>query len=380
MDNNGNIFYADHALEINQPFGTFYVFKIPASKLIEVAFSMAAYSQNGRLSGVQRKLKEERIKQISLFSSSDSATFPNTIILSANFNPEGQFIEDEKITWKVNGDEIVIPTSKRLASIIDGQHRLEGIKRAIKDNPDVDFDVLCAVFIDLPFPQQAEIFTSINYNQRKVDKSVAYELFGYDLDDTNVENWSPDTLAIYFARILNNDPESPLKGHIYSSLKGSVKNETWSISTACVVESICILITNNATVDRYTIHQTKSSFFDKKGRERVTNVKSTAPLRELYINRKDKDIFEIVFQFLKKVESLGWFSDKNLVTTKTIGFIAMFEILKEALKEQKELSEFLTSLDNVSLRDLKKESFNFSGIGTAQVKEVIRQALNFKSA
>lgn len=376
MDNSNQPFYETLAIEVNQPLGAFYVFKIPATKLVEITFSMAAYSQDGKLSGVQRKLKDERIKQIALFSGTKNATLPSSIILSANFESSGQFVEDEEITWKVVKDKIVIPSNKPLASIIDGQHRVEGIKKAIKDGIFIDFDILCSVYIDLPFPQQAEIFTSINYNQKKVDKSVAYELFGYDLEDTDVKNWSPDTLAIYFARVLNNDKKSPLNGHIYSSLQGSIKHDKWFISTACIVESICLLFTNDATKDRYVIHQSQSSLFNASGRDRLKQIKSNAPLRQLYIERKDKDIFEYIMSFLNKVDSLGWFSDTDLVTTKTIGFLAMFEILKEILKDPSKYDKSLKCLEKVDIKDLQKDTFSFSGIGKSQVKSILKRALD----
>lgn len=382
MDNAVNqkdIFHISTAIKLEQPLGVFYVIKIPASKLIEVTFSMSAYNQDGKLSGVQRKLKNERIKQIALYTGATNATFPSPIILSANFDDEGHFIDDEELRWKIIEDELMIPTNKKLASIIDGQHRIEGIKEAAKSSDFKDFDILCSVYFDLAFAQQAEIFTSINYNQKKVDKSVAYELFGYDLEDTDINNWSPDTLAIYFSRILNKDTKSPLHGHIYSTIDGDEKHEEWFISTACIVESICLLLTNDATKDRYTIHQ--STFFGASGRKRLKDIKSNAPLRELYINRQDKDILSIIVSFLGLVKELGWFDNPDLVTTKTIGFLAMFEVLKEVLQKNQiddveNTSKLFSFLGNVKLEELHKDSFNFSGIGKSQVKKVLKGTSN----
>ncbi|WP_445777787.1 DGQHR domain-containing protein [Shewanella sp.] len=373
--NENDMFYTSTAIKLEQPLGVFYVFKIPASKLIEVAFSMAAYNQDGKLSGVQRKLKQDRIKQIALYTGATNATFPSPIILSANFDNEGHFVDDENLRWQVIENQLFIPTNQQLASIIDGQHRIEGIKEAAKKDNFSDFDVLCSVYFDLAFAQQAEIFTSINYNQKKVDKSVAYELFGYDLEDTDINNWSPDTLAIYFSRILNKDSKSPLYGHIYSSIDGDKKHEEWFVSTACLVESICLLLTNDATRDRYTIHQ--SSFFGASGRKRLKEVKSNAPLRELYINRKDKDILNIVVSFLEKINQLGWFKSSDLVTTKTIGFLAMFEVLKEVLQKNNienvdNVSKLFDFLNDVKVDDLHKDSFSFSGIGKSQVKKILK--------
>ncbi|ACH63886.1 putative DGQHR domain protein [Aliivibrio fischeri MJ11] len=368
-------FYSTGVIEVSQPMGDFYVFKISAKKLVSITFSMAAYNQNGKLSGVQRKLRLDRIKQIALYSNSYNATFPNSIILSANFDVDGSLIVDDKLRWDVKNGELTIPTDKKIASIIDGQHRLEGIREAIK-NPDFqDFDILCSVYIDMPFSEQAEVFTSINFNQKKVDKSIAYELFGYDLDETDKAYWSPDTLAIYLTRIFNNDPNSPIKGKVFTSFVGEVKNEDWYISTACLVESISLLMTTDATKDRYYLHQ--SAFFNK-GRVKLKDLKVKAPLRNMYIKGNDKDIFVVINNYLSKLQSLGWFSSSDLVTTKTIGFLAMFEVLRDILNSHEE-SEFLDIdfefMRKVRIELLHKSEFNFSGIGKSQIKNLILDAI-----
>ncbi|ASM51750.1 hypothetical protein PESP_b0132 [Pseudoalteromonas espejiana DSM 9414] len=364
-------YFDTSCIEVFQPIGPFYVFKIKATKLVNLVFSMAAYSQEGKLSGVQRKLREDRIKEIGLYCKSNNATFPNSIILSANYKKSGEYVNDEDIRWFVSGERLIIPQKIELASIIDGQHRIEGLKEAIRSNDFVDFDILCSVYLDMPFSQQAEVFTSINFNQKKVDKSIAYELFGYDLDNTDKQFWSPDTLAVYFARVLNNDNNSFLKGRIHTAINGNVKNQDWFVSTACIVECITLLISTDATKDRYTIHQNS---FINKGRKRLKSIKSDSPLRALYIEGKDKDIFDIVSIFLSKINSLGWFNSKDLVTTKTIGFLALFEILRDILKDKEEkvltLAD-LAFLDNVEIELLKKSEYSFSGIGKGQLKQVL---------
>lgn len=358
-------------IEISQPIGPFYVCKIRASELVNIVFSMAAYSQNGNLSGVQRKLRDDRIREIGLFCKSTNATFPSSIILSANFNSNGEYVTDEKVRWHISDDKLIIPEKLELASIIDGQHRIEGLREAIKSDEFEDFDILCSIYFDMPFSQQAEIFTSINFNQKKVDKSVAYELFGYDLDNTDKNTWSPDTLAVYFARVLNNDPNSPLNGRIHTAIDGNTKNKDWFVSTACIVESITLLFSTDATRDRYTIHQNS---FLKQGRKKLKSIKSDSPLRELYIEGKDKDIFDIVSMFLSKIDSLGWLADRNLVTTKTIGFTAMFEVLRDVLKDKEEkylnLAD-LNFLDKVDIASLDKSNYSFSGIGKGQLKKLL---------
>jgi DNA phosphorothioation-associated DGQHR protein 1 len=369
-------FYETNVLEIKQPFAKYYAFKIKASELVELAFSMSAHNQNGKLNGVQRKLKEERIKQIALYSRTEKTTYPNSVILAANFNEDGNFVEDEKISWKVKDGKLIIPKKLKLASIIDGQHRLEGIKRAMSEPNFQDFDLLCSVYLDLHFSSQAEIFTSINFNQRKVDKSVAYELFGYNVDETNASEWSPDTLALFITRILNTEANTSFKGKIYTSFDGAEKPSDWSISTACFVEAIASLISSDATKDRYLIHE--SGFFGTKGRKRLKDVTSKQVLRTWYIEGRDKDIYTIIYNYLYQLDVLGWFSDSNYVTTRTIGILAIFDVLSDYLKtidENSYLSEDFSIMKRLDVKDFYKEKFNFSGIGRGQIRKLIRSKI-----
>ncbi|MBS4273154.1 DGQHR domain-containing protein [Escherichia coli] len=75
---------------------------------------------------------------------------------------------------------MIIPNiNLRLCSIIDGQHRLLGFKYA----KNKDIQLPCSIYNSLPPSNQATIFSTINFNQQKVPKSLAYRLFGYSLDD-----------------------------------------------------------------------------------------------------------------------------------------------------------------------------------------------------
>jgi DNA phosphorothioation-associated DGQHR protein 1 len=365
------------SIQFDQPLGSFFVVKLKISELVDLTFSMAAYSDGNSLKGVQRKLKNDRIKQIAMYSTTSTANFPNSIILSANYLRDGRFIDDENLRWYIHDGNLVIPENYESASIIDGQHRVEGFREAVHADNFIDFDILCSVYIDMPFVQQAEVFTSINYNQKKIDKSVAYELFGYDLDETNKSHWSPDTLAIYLTRILNNDENSPLKNKIFTAFKGEEKNKIWWVSTACIVESISLLITTNLTKDRYYLHQ--SSFFNK-GRNKLRDLKVKAPLREMYFSEADKDIYTIITNYLNVLDGLGWFNSSELVTTKAIGFIAIFEVLKEILNHHSTSSYTDINFDfmaNVPIEMLNKDKFNFSGIGKSQIKNLILNKIKF---
>ena len=72
-----------------------------------------------------------------------------------------------------------------LFSVIDGQHRINGAYLAVKlrqeSDPDASWEIPAEVFLDLDPPQevkkQAQIFIDVNFNQKKVDRSLVADLY-----------------------------------------------------------------------------------------------------------------------------------------------------------------------------------------------------------
>ena len=175
------------------------------------------------LEGTQRELQQKRLTQIGAYIDRDDAAFPNAIILAANIRPKDGLIEedpgaDEALSespgasvdetdaakdanrknrrWAIREDKdgrhtLHIPTNAKLAAVIDGQHRLWGFTYA-EVLERLDMDLSCAIYMDLPKPFQAQLFATINSNQKRVDKSLTYELFGYNIEDEEPEYWAPD--------------------------------------------------------------------------------------------------------------------------------------------------------------------------------------------
>ncbi|ECT1456142.1 DGQHR domain-containing protein, partial [Salmonella enterica subsp. enterica serovar Mbandaka] len=186
------------AIKIEQPIGSFYAVSMRSDLLSKVAFSSRAeYKKSdlqegifSLLKGNQRELDLKRSKQIGQYIDSVESTFPNSIILGANFDKDGNLIEDYDIRWRVekNGDlyTLVIPSENNVvATIIDGQHRLSGFGYSEREN----MELLCSVFIDLPAPYQAYIFATINFNQKNVNKSLAYDLYGFRVEEEDKKEW-----------------------------------------------------------------------------------------------------------------------------------------------------------------------------------------------
>lgn len=290
------------AVRVRQPLGEFYLTAIPAEFLLKVGFTKRHTRREADESGAvhddghQRRLDVKRLQEIARYLQTQDAAIPNTIILAANCLPDGESMDsDDPRRWSVRPNEgdivdIAVPTLEPLAAIVDGQHRLYGFEYVPEELQRIP--LACAVFLDLPTPQQATVFATINYNQKPVNKSQSYELFGYNLDEEPPESWSPDKLAVFFARKLNVDPQSPLLHRVQVAAQddrvlddaAKARHQEWSISTATIVEAIMRLISSNPKADRDLLHRSGvgSGRVRSKLREQSKPMPK-APLRELYL-------------------------------------------------------------------------------------------------
>lgn len=380
-----------NAIIVKQPFGEFLTISIKASDLLELSFSDALrYDENQVLRGSQRELDEKkRVKEIKDYINSEDLAFPNSIIIAANYNEEG-FIEDEEsLRWKFNlisGGlfEIEIPTNKKLAAIIDGQHRLNGFKNANESRKN-ETELLVSIYFDLPAPYQAYLFASINYNQKPVNKSLALEQFGYLTELTSANSWSPELLSVFLTRKLNLDKESSFYNHIKVApqndkflLEVNPKEQDWLVSTATVVDGILKLITSNPKRD-----SNKLNSFEIKERETLDN--DVTPLRKFYLENNDVFIYKTVVNFFNAVNKEIFHSTlNNSFIKKTVGVQALFSILKTILIEKLEIDkniseqyflDFVKKFNHINFSD---NFFTASGIGKSRIQNSILIALNLK--
>lgn len=332
------------AIPVIQPIGEFFLCSIAFDVLEKIAIPDAmTITDSGehiegyyKLSGNQREEIKDRRKKIGNFISSVEATFPNTIIIAANVKEDGAILgDDDENRWKIQYDEVckihrlIIPNDSITARIIDGQHRVRGFQYA--PQTPARFDLPCAVFLDLSLPEQASIFATININQKRVDRSLAYNLFAYNLEDEPKEAWSPDKLAVFFTRRLSIEKDSPLNGHIKVIArqgKTIYKEDDWYISTSVIVDGICALISKNPSSDRNLLSQ-----IPKEERTRYSALRNTidnSPLRSYFIENNDLLIYKLVFNFFEAVnENIFLNATKRGFMTKTVGIQALFDFLRE---------------------------------------------------
>ena len=386
MDNS-KPFLSLPAIVVRQPIGEFYLCSIPAEALRKVSYSIPASMKReegmfSKMLGNQRKRSLPRAKQIGEYIDEDGSTFPNTVILSANFDEDGSYVDDPSQRWHLSHASdgclrLTVPTQRRLASIIDGQHRLEGFAFATKKDRQL-MELPCAIFVNLPRPYQARIFATININQKRVDKSLAYELFGYDLNESDADKWPPDMLGVYFARVLEGRSGSPFKGRIKLALLDEdevtapiPEGKAWSVSVACIVEGVSRLISEKPVADR-------SALANGGARTRRELANDKAPLRELYQQQQDKLLLDVIVDFFSAVDRVIWSHQAaSSFACRTVGVLALFDILREGLsKGELEVNSIGSSarrfLHGAERIDFTNDYFHASGAGRIRIRNVLR--------
>lgn len=176
------------AVKVRQPIGDILIGSIASDLLWQITESDMRDIRKGldgiyQATGVQRKLNEKRVSEIAAYVKTVDATFPTAVVLAISSDcvhveggdeRDGNYLINLQVSDDDSSDGGVF-AYKRIARVIDGQHRIEGLKRAnVKD-----FYVNIALFVDADIEDQAKIFATVNLTQTKVNKSLVYDLFSY---------------------------------------------------------------------------------------------------------------------------------------------------------------------------------------------------------
>ncbi len=143
--------------------------RLPAGLIISVSYA-SIRGQSSEEGAVQRILNSKRIASIKAFTLA-GGDYPGAIVLNwkSSDNP----------LRKLDGTLVFqqIPGS---AQIIDGQHRLAGIKAAIDERSSIaDLELAVAIYENLSTRECANIFLSINTEQKPVARSLIFDLYGF---------------------------------------------------------------------------------------------------------------------------------------------------------------------------------------------------------
>ena len=152
---------------------------IPAKILLEIAYVLRI--ESGQKAAYQRYLDKSRLYKIAAFLEKGKS-FKNSIVVA--LDATARFERFRRIASAQGGDNagasigtIRIPRRYASAWIIDGQHRLYGFAR-VDSLAIVDEALPVIALKSASSAEDAETFLDINSNQKPVDPSLLWQLFG----------------------------------------------------------------------------------------------------------------------------------------------------------------------------------------------------------
>ena len=269
-------------LEVTQPIGTFYTGVVDANDIVSISKADVRRIVDRDievLSGIQRPLSPRRVEDLARYVRTVDATFPTSIILAVN-SDVAKFDSERKL--------MVIRRQEDAAKIIDGQHRIAGLKEIGRGM----FSLNVVVFVEMELEDQAMVFATINLTQTKVNKSLAYDLYDF------AKARSPQKTCHNIARLLNREKDSPLNGMI-KILGRASGGPSETITQATFVERLMPYISGDPLGDKDSL---------KRGRrlKEVTGEEMKRRMfRNLFVRGDDASIAKIVWNYFDAV-ALRW--------------------------------------------------------------------------
>lgn len=322
-------------IKATQPLGDLYVGSLPSRvlwKITEYDMRQIQLKEDNIYvaTGVQRKINEKRVSEIAEYVKTVDATFPTAVVLAVS--SDDLEIDQKKLIGKLRifseqeayeaqeGSELF--QYLRVARVIDGQHRIEGLKRAGVE----DFDVNIAFIIDASMEDQARVFSIVNLAQTKVSKSLVYDLFSYGTSN------SPEKIAHSVCISLDKTEESPFYQRIKrlgTATPGRQKPEP--LTQATVVEGLLshIVASKEQLIrDRDRARRGKAiDLPDAQEAERLV-------LRPFYAEERDVDMAELIWNYFDAVRTVWpnqWeLGGKGKILPRTNGFRALIRFFHDA--------------------------------------------------
>jgi DGQHR domain-containing protein len=323
----------------------------------------------------QRHLNTSKLSDLNKFlinefkDETQNVIFPSSVILSLDLNENNSdnlseneiddFYEPNLSScFAINNNgysSIYIPKSKRICLIVDGQHRFYGLKKFFESTNDkilknriLEFQFISTILLGYDSFQVAEVFANVNFNQKPVNKSLYYDIFGSAAKEKNEIQ-----LAHFLALHMQNSSDSPLSGMIKLLGKGH-----GLFSQAFFVEKLLIHFVKNGTWnDLYNNYVNngqeflKIPFFLKAYFKAIQNCYENCWPQKI---EKDNEFVYSSFNY-------------NFILCKTTGMGAFFRLIKDIfplvydLKNEDEIFVKCVSIFSKLTKEKANELFSKSG-------------------
>jgi DGQHR domain-containing protein len=330
-------------IQIEQPIGKFYIGVIDSKILLDISHSdIIRIDKRERqietVSGLERPISVSRVKELREYVKSVDATFPSGVILSISSND---------VEYNPGSCQMKIRHSDEVAEIIDGQHRIEGLR----GYTGTKFQVNVTIFVDIDTEDQAMVFSIINLKQAPVQKSITYELFEY------AKSRSPQKTCHSIARALNHQENSPFKDKIMIlGVADDKQKET--LTQAAFIKPLLKLITleKMAMADRDVLKRNRSLPLPTDGEVRS----NSWVFRKWFVQDQDVKIAQTIGNYFLAVASRwpkAWKEKQpRIVLNRTNGYNALMRFLplvlfRLGLDQVHSIDEFTYFFKEVKLVD-----------------------------
>jgi DGQHR domain-containing protein len=249
------------AAKVRQGNLTLYTTSIKVSDLLSANFySIERLDPNNQKAGYQRVLNETRAKRLAKYIISG-------LDAGDSFIPTSIFMAtDKELKFHPENNTLEIDISETGPfSIVDGQHRAEGLRiAAAEDKRVTDFEVPVNIAVSLNSLAQMAHLLIVNTTQKSVDQGVSQQIFAR-LTDTlmteelpTIPDWimravekGDDGKALSFVHYMNINNNSPWRGKIKMA---NDEDASGTINQASAVKTIkkFILVANNPLLDQET--------------------------------------------------------------------------------------------------------------------------------
>lgn len=366
-------------LRVRQPIGDFYIAAIRSTDLCQITLADVRRMYREReietYLGIQRPLSSKRVKEIAQYVTTVDACFPTSVILavgaaSAEFDEMANELILKSDLDADNAEDRI--TSIKIARVLDGQHRIEGL-RNYSGPP---FEVNVSIFIDMDIESQAYLFSTVNLAQTKVNRSLVYDLFDY------AKARSPQKTCHNLAVALDTLESSPFF-HRIKRLGASTHgrfNET--LTQATFVEALLPYLSSNKIEDR-------DLYMRGKQPPRQSERDKQQIFRALFLNEKDMEIGDILLNYFSAVRDRwpdAWSSqEEGIMLGKTNGFRAFMRLLRpiylklataSAAVPSKAAFERLFATVTLKDPDFNVEAFKPGTSGESALFQRLREELN----
>ena len=388
-------------LEISQPIGKFYIAKMSWKDLICIAEAdirqIEKETNNGTnfesYLGIQREVSKNRKREIGKYVRTVDATFPTSIILSINsesyylgdeeerisdfenFNKE--LIKEENIIFYEESKQMFIRRSAGIAKILDGQHRIEGLKEGFLNGElwntnEENFDLNITIFVDIDIDDQAQIFSVINKAQTKVNKSLVYDLYEY------AKSRSPQKTAHDIVRLLNRKQNSPFYKKVKILGKANDKSSE-TIAQATFAELIINYISKDPMTDRDLLKRKKKLKNDLPKQRYI--------FRDFFLTNQDEYIAKNIWNYFEAISKrwpIAWNKNEhgNIINKSTgiVAFSKFFIDIYNSLEQPNivKTETFSEFFEKVPLNDsdFNPEQFKPGSSGQSALYKKLKEVLD----